>query len=749
MVIKTPGRRATAYSALSSMTAITAATTGAAVANITRFNQDAFTRIPAANFVILDSGDAFALLNNDTALVLNEHQFRIDQRGNLVVEDVAVLTNIASAIGQVGSPRVDFAEVDEGGSGYHHPGARHNAADADQMPAASRLELNPEVVRLQASLSAAASANGTNEDNAELEIVLPFAAAFLGAIVSSVSAQSEPTLPPRPSEPAPPPPGPDVFSGFNIDLTGGAGVYVSGASIGDINHDEIDDWIVSASALSTNETTTYVIFGREGSYASDFDFQSLDAGEGFALDGIEHENSLDGVATATAGDVNGDGIDDLIIGSPTTDSDGTSGAGKSYVVFGKNVADDGDFSTRLDVNNDLNGTNGFAINGGSLLATSGSAVSTAGDINADGVDDIIIGAPGENGLAGRSYVVFGKNVAQDGDFLATFDLASLTSPDGDGSNGFIINGIATGDQSGHAISHAGDINGDGIADVIIGAHQANSGDGQSYVVFGKDSAAGETFNPHFDLSALDGRNGFVINGVSESGTEIGHGSGFSVSSAGDINGDGIDDVVVGADSQNAWIGASYVVFGKNVAEDGDFSPSLDLASLMTSDPDGPAGFMISINSSEGRITEIVDRYLGLSRIGYSVSDAGDVNRDGLDDLIIGAPYTAWPTQGPIATAGVAYVVFGSSNHSTANLDLKTDIVDGDGNRGFVILSPEPENNYYTQNLSGFSVSSVGDINKDGFGDILIGNSGTEESHVIFGMDNFAPFVHLEDLAGLA
>ena len=277
----------------------------------------------------------------------------------------------------------------------------------------------------------------------------------------------------------------------------------------------------------------------------------------------------------------------------------------------------------------------------------------------------------------------------------------------------------------------------------------SNGYGQSYVVFGKDSAAGETFNSHFDLSALDGRNGFAINGESRGESEYAYAAGFSVSSAGDINGDGIDDVVVGAPTHNGWIGASYVVFGKNVAEDGDFSPSLDLTSLMTSYPNGPAGFKISINSSEGLLTEIVDRDLGLSRIGYSVSDAGDVNRDGLDDLIIAAPSTTFTTNGPFSIAGVSYVVFGSSNHSTADLDLKTDIVDGDGSKGFVILSPNPENNYYTKNQSGFSVSSVGDIKKDGFGDILIGNSGTEESHVIFGMDNFAPFVYLEDLAGLA
>ncbi|MEH2024670.1 beta strand repeat-containing protein, partial [Nostoc sp.] len=153
-------------------------------------------------------------------------------------------------------------------------------------------------------------------------------------------------------------------------------------------------------------------------------------------------------------------------------------AGSSYVVFGSNSG----FDAQLNLSS-LNGSNGFVINGIDARDFSGGSVSSAGDINGDGFDDLIIGAnladPNGQDRAGSSYVVFGSNSG----FDAQLNFSSLN-----GSNGFVINGIDAGDFSGFPVSSAGDINGDGFDDLIIGANLADPNGqnyaGESYVVFG-------------------------------------------------------------------------------------------------------------------------------------------------------------------------------------------------------------------------------------------------------------------------
>ncbi len=240
----------------------------------------------------------------------------------------------------------------------------------------------------------------------------------------------------------------------------------------------------------------------------------------------------------------------------------------------------------------LDGSNGFRLDGVAHGDASGTSVSNAGDVNGDGFADVIIGASGAdpNGdFSGSSYVVFGKAAG----FAADIDLSSL-----DGSNGFRLDGVAEGNYSGASVSNAGDVNGDGFDDVIIGAYKADpNGDfsGSSYVVFGKAIGFDSTLN----LSSLNGNNGFRLDGVAEYDY-----SGASVSNAGDVNGDGFDDVIVGAlgaDSNGEGSGSSYVVFGKAAG----FATAMNLSSL-----DGSNGFRLDGEAYDSS--------------GRSVSNAGDV-----------------------------------------------------------------------------------------------------------------------------
>ncbi len=345
-----------------------------------------------------------------------------------------------------------------------------------------------------------------------------------------------------------------------------SGGSVSGA--GDINGDGVMDLVIGAwgaPGFRYQAGKSYVVFGSRNVSAwgnGILDLGSLSDGRhGFVLQGVAGDGS--GGSVSGAGDINGDGVADLVIGAPYASRSGRNWTGQSYVVFGsKNASAWG--NGVLNLSSLCDGYRGFVLQGEAAGDQSGTSVSGVGDINGDGMADLVIGAPNASPSdratqAGKSYVIFGsKNVSIWGN--GSLELSSMN----DGRRGFVLQGEASGDKSGHSVNGAGDINGDGVVDLVIGAYGASpggrTGAGQSYVVFGSKNVSAWG-NGVLELRKLhDGYRGFVLQGETADDA-----SGMSVSGAGDINGDGVADLVIGANyaspSGRMWAGKSYIAFG--------------------------------------------------------------------------------------------------------------------------------------------------------------------------------------------
>ena len=425
------------------------------------------------------------------------------------------------------------------------------------------------------------------------------------------------------------------------------------------------------------------------------DLATLTASEGMTLYGATG-GELSGFSVSDAGDVNGDGLDDLIVSSKEQSRFGFFVAGASYLVYG---------STTMPASIDLGtiGTAGVTFQGVKGTGRFGYSVSAAGDVNADGFDDLIMSAP---------FGLGPMNEANAGDTYVFFGSASLPSVISANSANVTIFGAEAQDRSGISVSGAGDVNGDGYDDMVIGAHladaagNAKSGAGESYVIYG-----GASMPATIDLATL-GTAGVTIYG-SGAGDQLG----LSVSGAGDVNGDGFADVILGAGYADTTSpvrstgGESYVIFGGTA-----LPATIDLAV--------PASTFITILGVQGG-----------DFAGYTVGGGGDVNGDGFDELLINAPGGDGPGANTRTTAGDSYVVFGSAS-LPPTIDLLTL-----GTAGITIFGADAGDAGIDVNTGGF-ISTAGDVNADGYDDLIIGKeradaasnakSGAGDSIVVFG-----------------
>ena len=367
---------------------------------------------------------------------------------------------------------------------------------------------------------------------------------------------------------------------------------------------------------------------------------------------------------SSVGDVNNDGFDDIAI----------SGDGSFiYIYYGGEAIDDtadvvlesfyfGSVASAGDVNNDgyddilVSGTHesafyGYGYRGGSGIFLGGEdmdsevdimfseasyylgvSLAGAGDLNNDGFDDVIIGAGG-NSLDQGAYIYFGgSTMDSEADVVLTETVA----------NSFF----------GAHVSIAGDLNNDGYDDVIVGSHSSNSSDGRVLIYFG-----GTTMKDSADI---------ILYGLEDSNENFGG----SVSTAGDINNDGFDDIIIGAKTYTRSTGRAYIYYGG------------------TTMVDTPA---VILTGEKSR-----------SEFGVSVSAVGDINFDGYDDVIVGAG-------GYVTATGRAYIFLGDSLMN---------------NSADVTITGKTTNNFF-----GDSVAGNLDVNNDGFPDILVGAYKKKEAFV--------------------
>ena len=451
------------------------------------------------------------------------------------------------------------------------------------------------------------------------------------------------------------------------------------ATAGDVNGDGFSDVIIGAryyTNIHFQEGRVFVYHGAGSGLATSASWENEP----------NHQGAFYGASVATAGDVNGDGYSDVIVGAPWYDN-GQSDEGRAFLYHGSATG--------------VATTPAWTGESNQATALFGTAVASAGDVNGDGYSDIIVSAllyDNELEAEGKVYAYHGSPAG-----------LSMTPAWTVESNHFVA-------YFGQSVAGAGDVNGDGFADVIIGAINYDNDqvdEGRAFVYHGSATglaptpawtAESDQFNSHY---------------------------GYSVASAGDVNGDGFSEVIVGAyvyDNGQTNEGRAYLYRGS--------AAGLSAAPVWTAEGNQAEAFY-----------------------GRSVASAGDVNGDGYSDVVVGALFydndqldegRAFVYHGSPLGLGIGAAWTAESNQEFANYghsvasggdvdgDCYSDVVVGAilyangqfregrvfayrGSAAGLLASPvwTAESNQSDSDF-GFSVASAGDVNGDGFADVVVG-----------------------------
>jgi alpha-tubulin suppressor-like RCC1 family protein len=438
------------------------------------------------------------------------------------------------------------------------------------------------------------------------------------------------------------------FALTDVDMTGVG--WLGASAIGDVNGDGLDDVSFGAPAVDysgrTDGGVVYVVYGRATGISNiNANTWVTSSTNGYRLYGEKAGDSF-GNQVLNVGDFNDDGTNDFLVYALNGDlpNNGVDDYGVTYVIFGKGVA----HATDIDMLTGFTyGTQGFRIySAAGLSAVPGKC----GDVNNDGIDDIAVTA-GTGTYSGRAnsgavYILFGHSTATT---FADVYLSAFVS----GAAGVLIIGAAAGENLGlpaltyrahaAAVGRGGDFNDDGLNDLVIGAQ------GKAYILFGR---SGVTSYSDIDLAAWPNT---VNKGQKFVAQDVGSfGAIRLVGSLGDFNGDGVSDIFMFNAEQSGNVGWGAVFFGHT-----DSTPFNDI--VFETFTTGATGFRL--RSSDGG-----------SYYGIHAGNAGDLNGDGVHDLVLAA--TNLNVNGA-ASAGAVFVLYGQgpptlaptfvpTTHPTAN-----------------------------------------------------------------------------------